>query len=133
MSSVYGERYGLSGEAVRRLANFWYNRKLKECGWPSFDAFVQWAEENDYAEQAQLGKRDPNLPHSPENTCWTVQGKSGADTGTGAMLTENPCNSCGRKNYCRTPCTLRARWWDIRIGKIRKQLTGEGRTIYGEN
>lgn len=41
-----------------------------------------------------------------------------------AQLTknENPCERCGINDSCHWICNARARWWDIQMEKLRKEL-----------
>lgn len=37
-------------------------------------------------------------------------------------LDQGPCVTCPCENWCNRVCALRARWWDDRVGQLRKCL-----------
>lgn len=37
-------------------------------------------------------------------------------------LTENPCDKCTNKSKCKQICPARAYWWDLFVGKFKKEL-----------
>lgn len=75
-----------------------------ECGrWQEW--FLEsWAAVNGYAwkKMDELGREEPGcfryeLPH----------------------MVKSPCVGCVCECWCDTPCSLRLRWWDARIGRLR--------------
>ena len=38
---------------------------------------------------------------------------------------KNPCDLCSASDYCHSICPARAKWWDIQMEKLRKEI-GDG-------
>ena len=64
-----------------------------------------WAAVNRYAwaRMDELGRQEPKgfvigLPHEYKS----------------------PCDGCLCEKWCDTPCSLRLKWWDARIGRLRR-------------
>lgn len=36
-------------------------------------------------------------------------------------MVKSPCDSCRCGAWCDTPCSLRIKWWDARMGAMRKR------------
>lgn len=35
---------------------------------------------------------------------------------------KDPCEGCGRNEYCDNICPARAKWWDIQMKKLKEEL-----------
>ena len=42
-------------------------------------------------------------------------------------MIKSPCCGCPCAGWCDTPCSLRIKWWDARIGALKRKLGGDGR------
>ncbi len=80
--------------------------KEMECGrWQAW--FLEsWAAVNRYAwaQMDEKGRQEPKrfvygLPHEYKS----------------------PCEGCLCEGWCDTPCSLRLKWWDARMGRIRRR------------
>lgn len=45
------------------------------------------------------------------------------------IMAFGPCETCPCKVWCEKPCSLRLRWWDVSMAKLRKalQISGSSR------
>ena len=39
----------------------------------------------------------------------------------------DPCKECICRQWCDTPCSLRLKWWDVSMARIRKALAANGK------
>ena len=39
-------------------------------------------------------------------------------------MVKSPCESCCCRDWCDTACSLRIKWWDARIGRLRRRMKG---------
>ena len=76
-----------------------------DCGRWQMWFLESWAAVNRYAwaQMDEKGRQEPKgfvygLPH--EN--------------------KSPCEGCLCESWCDTPCSLRLKWWDARIGRYRR-------------
>ena len=77
----------------------------KECGRWQMWFLESWAAVNRYAwaQMDEMGRQEPKgilitLPHE----------------------VKSPCIGCMCESWCDTPCSLRLKWWDARIGRLRR-------------
>jgi len=82
-------------------------RQCEELECPKWQTWFleSWARVNQYAwaQMDELGREEPRsfvygLPHEYKS----------------------PCETCRCSDWCDTPCSLRIKWWDARIGRLRK-------------
>ena len=83
-----------------------------ECGKWQVWFLESWAAVNRYAwaQMDELGRQEPKgfvygLPHEDRS----------------------PCDHCLCSRWCDTPCSLRLKWWDARMGRIRRRNGYEAR------
>ncbi len=79
----------------------------EDCGAWQVWFLGRWEEYNRYLwlQMDALGRREPRgfcyeLPH----------------------MVKSPCDTCPCRDWCDTPCAARIKWWDARIGRLRKRL-----------
>ena len=65
-----------------------------------------WARVNHYA----WAKRDELGREEPANFCYELP-----------HMVKSPCQGCMCEAWCDTPCSLRIKWWDARVGRLRKR------------
>ena len=78
----------------------------KDCGRWQIWFLESWAAVNRYAwaQMDELGRQEPKgfvygAPHEYKS----------------------PCAHCLCEKWCDTPCSLRLKWWDARMGQIRRR------------
>ena len=42
-------------------------------------------------------------------------------------LIKSPCDGCPCEDWCDTPCSLRIKWWDARMGLLRRRGMGNAK------
>lgn len=93
------------------------NKKCRTC-WQRLirdeGAMERWLEEvlqcqrqAAWEEVDRAGREDGGLVHPEAYRRWVEQG---------------PCVSCPCGLFCNRICSLRARWWDARMERVRRQL-----------
>lgn len=83
-----------------------------ECGRWQVWFLESWAAVNRYAwaQMDEMGRQEPKgipiaLPHE----------------------IKSPCEGCLCQRWCDTPCSLRLKWWDARMGRIKRRNGYESR------
>lgn len=94
-----------------------HTKKCRTCWWDLLKdrmALERWLAEKLGAEfryawsvRDELGREETRLAHPDAYRRW---------------LEEGPCASCPCNARCDEICHLRARWWDARMGLVRKRL-----------
>lgn len=41
-------------------------------------------------------------------------------------MVKSPCAFCPCESWCDVPCSLRIKWWDARIGSLRRKIGRDG-------
>ena len=89
-------------------------KKCRRCWWQTVkdrNALEAWLAEVLGAEfryqwqiRDELGREEPRMVHPDVYRRWLEQG---------------PCVGCPCQNHCDEICSLRAKWWDARVGRLR--------------
>ena len=92
-------------------------RKCRNCAWELVNepAVLQsWLVETlgaefgyNWAVRDELGREEPRVVHPVQYEAWLEHG---------------PCKGCPCAVGCRQVCSLRARWWDARMERLRRKL-----------
>lgn len=81
----------------------------KDCAKWQVWFLESWAGINQYA----WAIRDEMGREEPKNFCYELP-----------HMVKSPCVDCMCEKWCDTPCSLRIKWWDARIGRMRKRGGG---------
>lgn len=95
-----------------------HTKKCRTCRWGMVkdqQAMDSWLAEVLGAEfryawsvRDELGREEPRLVHPAMYEAWMEHG---------------PCRGCPCELRCDEICSLRARWWDARVQRLKKQWT----------
>ena len=101
--------------AKARPCNSCRMRQCDELQCPKWQVWFldSWAALNRYAwaRMDELGRQ--------EETCFTYELPH---------MVKSPCDSCRCNGWCDKPCSLRIKWWDARMGQMRRKL-GDGHAL----
>ena len=103
-----------------KLRGYWkrLGRRGLRDGFGSYENFLIWSMENGYADGMRLVRKDVEKPMGPDNAKWQYP-----DNIINEKLNSHPCEHCPRAHYCADICTLRIKWWDVQMEKIREVLS----------